>query len=124
MRDLWNLTTLEFLRSVDRCNLWPTAKGTPIVLGRERVAALVRADRALDRPIILLGRRVAEAFGLKEADWFSWHDHVGLADGTLARNVGVHPHPAGLSRVWSDQSQAIRSSAFWVEALKRAGLTD
>lgn len=67
----------------------------------DRVAARVRAaDLRLPEVTVLLGRRVAEAFGLGRFSYFHWTEIRGS-------KVTLLPHPSGLNRLYNDG--AIRS---------------
>lgn len=64
-------------------------------------AARAAATEITQRPLILLGRRVAQAFDVDQP-WFVWRD--GLA---------VCPHPSGLSRWWNDPEHTQQATEFW-----------
>lgn len=68
----------------------------PMDAAREAAARLSEV-----RPLILLGKRVAKAFGV-EQPWFWWVD-----------NIAVVPHPSGLNRWWNDPQNTARATEFW-----------
>lgn len=49
-----------------------------------------------DGPMVLLGQRVAAAFGMPSAPYLVWLTHQG-------RDVCVVPHPSGINRWWNDE---------------------
>ena len=64
-------------------------------------AAREAARHVSERPLILLGRRVATAFGVDQP-WFGWRD-----------GIAVTPHPSGLSRWWNDPANLEAARVFW-----------
>lgn len=60
-----------------------------------RVAAVELNDAATGLPFVLLGRRVANAFGLRDVRPFVW-----VKLGT--RSYLLLPHPSGRCRSWND----------------------
>jgi hypothetical protein len=96
-RQVLGLEPREYLRLFDRANLCPQRWSV-----RE---ARVRAEALLDerRPAyVLLGRKVAEAFGFGDRAPFSTV-LVGysLIDGGADSRVYLLPHPSGLCREWN-----------------------
>lgn len=73
-----------------------------------RAALAYRTALGLSHPerLVLLGRRVAVAFGLLRAGWFEWRDVSG-ASGAAA------PHPSGLSRWWNGAGRRAQAEAFF-----------
>lgn len=63
--------------------------------------------------VVLLGRRVAGAFDLRGAGWFSWRD----AHGT---RVAVAPHPSRVSTWWNDANNVALARSFWRELAEAA----
>lgn len=116
----------EYLRRFDRRNLlpeWPgKAPGNGSAWPREEARAIARTNRfsrSLDadaeervgfrhyRDVVLLGRRVADAFGLRSTyPWF----HPTLV---MRPRFWVAPHPSGASRWWNDPENVKRAEAFW-----------
>jgi hypothetical protein len=88
-------------------NLLPPRSAWDPVRARETAVLLARslsAAPASERPrrVILVGRRVADAFGAPAAlPWGGLVPAVMTAD-SAPRHVVV-PHPSGLSRVWNDE---------------------
>ncbi len=99
-----DLSRGEYLRRFDRANLcagrWQTS------LARARAGTLRGAD--LDRPFILLGRRVGCAFGL-HSDTDFW-TRTGL--------LYLLPHPSGLNHAWNDPRAVERTREFLSEFLR------
>jgi len=55
--------------------------------------------------VMLLGKRVAAAFGAK-TDYFEWFDLRGS-------RAAIVPHPSGINRWWNDPVNVERARAFW-----------
>lgn len=113
-----SLSAREFGSTFDRANVlatWPGSAGKgsafPLALARERAAALRRRFRG-GRTVILLGRRVARAFGLAEQHYFEpvW---VGRSP------VFVVPHPSGVNAWFNDPAHA-RQMRMFLAVLVRA----
>ena len=86
------MTDDEYLGAFDRVNLYEAAPAA-----WDPVDARVRAfaHRVAGRPLVVLGRRVAEAFRLPYAPFTS-----------PAPGVVVLPHPSGRCRAWNDPRAA------------------
>ena len=60
-------------------------------------------EKHREHPFILLGKRVAAAFGVPtNQPWFVWR-----------ADVAVCPHPSGLSRWWNDPENVESCREFW-----------
>lgn len=91
-------------------SLMPDGEGWDWRAARETAR---RIAKRVDVPLVLLGRRVADAFGApRSVRWSSWTDVVG---GSRAL---VLPHPDG--RVWDDRRER-RRAAERLRALMRDG---
>jgi uracil-DNA glycosylase len=106
----------QLLEFFDVENLLPayvgaTATGDrfPVALARERAAQL-RSAWSPDRPVILVGRGVARAFGL-DFPYFQWR----VIGGGIP--VAVVPHPSGRNRYWNQASHRIAAWRFWRNAM-------
>lgn len=95
----------EYLRTFDRCNLCAVEWRLPEA--RERARQLVAENRVM----VLLGAKVARAFG-GEYEPFT-RSGVGSA-------VYVLPHPSGLNRAWNEPGAVERARALVAEALRIA----
>jgi uracil-DNA glycosylase len=99
MADLCGVSRDEFPAMFDLVNLidyWPGRAGDgdafPMAEARERAAAMSVAGRPL---VLLAGRAVERAFGLRRGDWFEVRDLRGAP-------CAVVPHPSGRNRWWND----------------------
>lgn len=81
-----------YLRTFARANLLDLYPGPTFPLGRAREAAEGVAQRLAPRPLILLGRGVAQAFAFPHSELMRWEDS--LLGSTLIR-AAVLPHPSG-----------------------------
>jgi uracil-DNA glycosylase len=104
----------EFVRDFDAVNLldrWPGSggKGSTFPVGEARAAAsmLLRASDA--RVLVLCGRRVAAAFGLRDMEYLSWR-MLG------PKLVGLVPHPSGVNRWYNEQANQEAARAFLLRA--------
>lgn len=95
------LSPREYLEKFDRANLWgeplPADTRATGAGGREAARELLRRRRP--RALVLLGRRVATAFGFEDAKMFSLR--VMQWKGASIW-VAVVPHPSGRCREWND----------------------
>jgi hypothetical protein len=115
LHTILQLSDVEYLRTFDRVNLC-TGKWSAPVARAEARRLVETVDR---RPgIVLLGKKVAEAFGLYDVEPFTVFAR-GKGRGAPARtNVVVLPHPSGRNRIWNDPRVAGQARA----AMTRAGL--
>lgn len=105
-----NLTLEDFLRYFDRVNLLHVrqdSKEKGFEFDAKAAAAeacRLRKEWPSGRTVILLGRRVAEAFGVPQTPYFERriHDH----------DFYVVPHPSGLNRWYNDPTNMINMNEF------------
>jgi uracil-DNA glycosylase len=73
---------------------------------RKAKAAAADLEHKLEgRDIILLGSKVAEAFGYEDMPNYRWHNEVWA-------NIARVPHPSGRNRVWNDDAERARARLF------------
>jgi uracil-DNA glycosylase len=103
---------LPALRGVPRVNLldrYPGSdgKGARFPIGPARTAAKSLLRAVPEASLVLVGRRVAEAFGFKTFayDWFEWFSVGGRA-------YAVIPHPSGIVRWWNDPANRAAAERF------------
>lgn len=70
-------------------------------------------ERARHRKVILLGVRVAGAFGYQNTDMMTW-----LFDPNIEAWVARMPHPSGRSHWWNEEANVIEASRFLRDALE------
>lgn len=100
----------DFLERFERMNLLAVRqdtkeKGFEFDADQARINAM-RLDIAPNRTVVLLGHRVARAFGLRNATYFK------LYDGGQGRSLYVIPHPSGVNRWWNDVENQIEAARF------------
>jgi uracil-DNA glycosylase len=123
---LMGLPFEEYLKGTERWNVLPSWPGKaaghgaawPRAAARKAAERFARGyrDHAGFREkvpmIILLGRRVADAFGHgSEAPWFASTWNL-----MLQQTVHFSPHPSGASRWWNSSANRRAASMFWLEA--------
>lgn len=113
----------EYLTSFDRVNLLPYFPGRQkrddkFPMTPARLAASVIKPLLVERQVILVGRKVADAFGF-EADWHDWVDwpvcHPELRKHRGLARVAVVPHPSGRNHWYNNPENKASASAFWAE---------
>jgi hypothetical protein len=90
------MTPATYLRTFDRVNL--CLGGWNLRDARDVAAGLTHPRR------VLLGRRVAQAHGIKDWRPFEVYDL-----GPLGRDVLALPHPSGRCRIWNEPGAAQRA---------------
>lgn len=111
----------ESFACVNVYDRWPgrTAKGDdfPAGLARKNADALMRS-LPNSATLILVGRRVASAFGLVDPTYFEWRDEYVTTDGPQThgtrrrRRLAVIPHPSAVNRWWNDPRNAAAAARF------------
>jgi len=105
------LDKVGWLNLIDR---WPghTGRGAEFPAGQARGAAVrLWADLPEGARIVLLGRRVEAAFGIRPGgDYFAWRT---VAKDGRERSIVTVPHPSGTSRWWSDPANVEQAAQFW-----------
>jgi hypothetical protein len=103
--DLARLARLENLLDCYPGSAW---KGSAFPRDAARAAAVLRVPR-MSGTVLLLGHRVAAAFGVRAA-YFTW-GRIGRA------RAAVFPHPSGVNRWWNDRENRRLAAAFLREVL-------
>ena len=111
-RLIMGLERRDYLKRFDRVNLCPERWSQP--LARANARAIMNGE---DRVVVLLGSKVAGAFGylyepftVKKQDW--------VEGGTGPRTFVLLPHPSGLCRAWNNDGAYDKAR----EALRLAGV--
>ena len=92
----------EYLRAFDRCDLCGTVWRLPDA--RKRAAELAAGDR----PLVLLGAKVCQAFGVT-FDPFSKTTLPWRERGRRGLTAVILPHPSGRCRIWGQAGAAERA---------------
>ena len=94
----------EYLRAFDRCDLCGTVWRLPDA--RKRAAELAAGDR----PLVLLGAKVCQAFGVTFEPFtrttLPWRER-----GRRGLAAVILPHPSGRCRIWGQPAAATRARA-------------
>jgi hypothetical protein len=106
------LTRGEYLVSFDRINLlqdFPgkTGRDDKFPMTKAKIAAAAIKPLLRDRVVILVGRNVANAFGL-EAEFHSWVEGL-----HYCRLMAVVPHPSGRNHWYNKQEHKQIAQDFW-----------
>jgi len=96
---LLGITSRQYLRTFDRVNL---CRNKWVASDAKIVARLVNLNRPA---VILLGRKVAAAFGMSGAAPFTKTAVKVGGRGTVFYTI---PHPSGRNRVWNDPANVTR----------------
>ena len=88
----------------------------PTGLARQNATALLRSVPR-GTSLILVGRHVANAFGLNTAVFFAWHFIYPDRDPKHAQRVVVIPDPSASNRWWNEPVNATKAARF----LRRIG---
>lgn len=105
---LLNMSHGRYLALFDRVNL---CEGKWEALKARDAARALRLDNA-GRQMILLGRKVAGAFGFRDVPFFSRPS----TDGRFL----LLPHPSGLCRVWNEPENQLRARELVADTIRRA----
>lgn len=103
--------------NVDAINLipeWPGAKW-PVDVARGCARQLVFGKKLAGRKrVVLVGRRVARAFGIDDdREWFKWF-YLKTGDVMLFATM---PHPSGLNRWWNEPGNLDSAKLFAQELI-------
>jgi uracil-DNA glycosylase len=98
----------------------PNGKGDLFDDRLGRAAAFTLAPRLRDRRVVLLGRRVATAFGVGREPAFVWMPAGAIVEQRVIASweCGIMPHPSGIVRWWNDPENWRRASEFLRGALE------
>lgn len=99
----------EHFECINVLDRWPGKEGKgdafPLELAAPRAARIVVCEQSRER-IILLGTRVARAFGVPSMPFFLWFP-------TIGHHCAIAPHPSKVSRWWNDIDNRLQAKAFW-----------
>lgn len=110
-RLIMGLSGKEYIRRFDRVNL--CAGKWSIVAARTAARGL--SDVVEQRPaVVLLGRKVCDAFGLAYDPFSILRGREG--GGIWRTTVVLLPHPSGLNRIWNEPGSIARARAALVDA--------
>lgn len=132
LAELLGVPLTIYLEGFARVNLLPDFIGKrpgvaaapwPAQEASEAADQLIQSGLLSGRPcVILLGKRVAQAFGLANSQWFTPLD-LKLPDQANAIAI-VAPHPSGANRWWNDPANQKLAKRFWTQVRKQANLPD
>lgn len=113
---IMGVTPEDFVTDFERRNLFNTPdEGRKWNRREAETRAIQMASGFIDGDtVVLLGSRVAEAFGLSALPHFVWSTQ--LVEGGSIR-VGRVPHPSGRNRMLNDEDVAVAMGDFLWEAL-------
>lgn len=118
LADLSGLTLDEYLRATKRLNLfqqWHGAAGKgsafPLDEAREAAFAVRLKHFRMGQRVLLLGKRVASAFGMRQPDYLKWYEVGGV-------QVAVIPHPSGINRWYNSESNRWKLCRFLAEHIR------
>lgn len=77
-----------------------------------------RITHAMDKDarVVLLGRRVAGAFGWKKPEFWGWHPGLKFASGGRWAMI---PHPSGIVRLYNEPENRVRTGMVMWQAMGR-----
>ena len=120
LAELLGISWFTYLRRTHRENIFRDFQGKegkgdrfPIDDARRRARRIRIPDDVV--LVLLLGKSVAEAFGIKRPTYFeplyAWGDPAGKIGGEPARMIEIRviPHPSGISRWWNDPENQKRA---------------
>lgn len=121
LADFMGLTTHQYLRTFDRCNVLQEFPGKvkrddKFPLREARIAANAMAPLLVGRQIICVGRNVGSSFGWSD---LPFHTTVVTSDGT---EWTVVPHASGRNHWYNKEENRMAARAFWAEFLATRGL--
>lgn len=127
LQHLMGLTRGEYLKSFDRINLLPFFPGKhkrddKFPMSPAKLSARAIRPLLANRMVILVGRNVANAFGL-QAEWHDWVEWPVRRRCIVSRDTGccriaVVPHPSGRNLWYNNEENRASAEAFWAEFLK------
>lgn len=100
------LTRGQYLRFFHRTNLCPQRWSMRVA--REQASIILRVETG---PVVLLGRKVAAAFGIYAQSPFTVCEHAEAHCSSM--RLYLVPHPSGLNRAWNEPGAAGRARSFF-----------
>lgn len=110
---LCGLSHADFESRFARCNLFD--EPSPRWDAREARLRALAMEKKLRGSVVLLGRRVAHAFGAGDQPLFAPRARETKLFWALTRGVTyyVAPHPSGRNRWWNYRENVERAERFW-----------
>jgi len=106
---------LAYLRHTHRTNLFTTPQDAAWDAGEARARARRIGAKLYRRgasPTVLLGAKVAAAFGLTQVPTYEWVEYWPAGGTGPGMRVALVPHPSGRNRLWNVESERDRARAF------------
>jgi uracil-DNA glycosylase len=100
---------LDYLKGTERVNLFMDPQ--PVWMrdeARESAVNLLWTIRG--RRALLLGGKVAQAFGVAGSPHYTWMDFAG-------GSIALMPHPSGRNRMWNEQGEKLTAHDFLQDLL-------
>lgn len=132
LRAIMGIEVTTYLKTFDRANLFrnfpgSTKGGDKFPMDKARLVASSIAPLLSGRTVIMVGRRVAQAFELDQ-DFHTWNDEwrvarrsFGLDSNTGMCRVAVVPHTSGRNHWYNDGENQRQAKAFWSALLENLG---
>ncbi len=126
LAELTGLSRGEYVKRFERINLLPefpgkTKKEDKFPAAQARFAAQIMRPFLAGRTVVLVGRGVANAFGLDpNIKFHNWFVHPVKRRCPIAKDdwfarVVIIPHPSGRSRWYNEDGNRALAEAFWAE---------
>ncbi len=112
---LFKMTALPNMRTyltlLFRANLLSYNPGPNWPKREAHIAAMAMLPFLRERQVVLLGRKVARAFGVGQYSFMEWNNYRDLCD------VAVLPHPSGRNLWYQDGGNLYLAGQFWTALL-------
>lgn len=129
LQQIMGVDRVEYLKTFDFINvlrLFPGKYKRDDKFPMELARAAADAIRPLlaGRSVVLIGRNVANAFGLPpDWDWHAWHDikvrrRCPVSRAPWMTRLAITPHPSGRSRWYNDEAHKHEARMFWQDLMK------
>lgn len=113
LQELMGISREEYLDLFDRINLLNEFPGRH--RRDAKIAAAAVRPLLHSRTVVLVGRNVAQSFGL-DADFHDWMEWPLNECGMCL--VSVIPHPSGRNHWYNDKSNRLAARRFWRDTIK------
>lgn len=124
MASLLGMTFDEYLRNTHRVNIFKNhqgrlAKGDKFPLDRAKKKTMRLQVPAGAAVVLLLGKNVAAAFGIRNAQFFDQR-YMWPRNSSRIIEVRVVPHPSGVSRWWNEPENRRTAARRFAEIVRAA----
>lgn len=132
LKRIMDISMGDYLRTFDRVNVFRDFQGGKpsrdhFPLTTAKLIARSMMPMLQGRTVILVGRKVSEAFGLNDMEYHQFNELQVMRRSPISDHKGkalfaVVPHTSGRNPWYNKEENMVQAKAFWVDVLEKVRL--